>query len=125
MKTFIVLLGILLIVFTGYGSSGGCGGTAPPPPIVPPEEEPESCDGRVGLQWQPSVDPMADGYYVYWGILPGLYYHCEDAGLVNFYIVEDLTCGVRHYFSVTAYSLNPDYLESDFSNEVTCIPEGG
>ena len=128
-KTVTFMVAIFLLAFVSLGNSGGCGGTAPSPPIVPPQPEPEpeppSALGNVTLQWHPHPDPAVIGYRVYYGQSSRDYLYYDSVGLVTIYTVEDLIKEVRWYFTITAYGSEGEVEESEYSNEVSCVIQGG
>lgn len=81
----------------------------------------------VTLIWDPNPEPTCpgtgvclDGYRVHWGHHSKNYAHSQDAGNVTQHTIQDLEAGTVYYFAVTAYGKNNgEYIESDFSDEVT------
>ena len=68
-------------------------------------------DGSVDLQWAPAQDPDIDGYLVYYGERPGLYFGIDselgdspiDVGLATSVTLTGLQNGSLYYFAVSAY----------------------
>lgn len=69
---------------------------------------------RVGLAWNPSVDPSVTGYNVYYGTASRSYSQQVNVGLVTNTAVSNIVAGTTYYFAVTAYNTEA---ESDFSDE--------
>ena len=73
--------------------------------------------GRVTLQWDPSISSNVAGYRVHFGAITGFYTSHTDVGLKTSYRVDGLRNLTTYYFAVTAY--NSAQKESIFSNEVS------
>ena len=71
------------------------------------------------LVWSPSPTEGVVGYKVYYGTASRNYSTVLYAGLMLDYTVKGLDGATRYYFAVTAYTSDG---ESDFSNEVSAIP---
>lgn len=99
--------------------------------------------GGVKIQWCPSVDPAATGYYIYYGSGPvpsgwtaavysnnvdcpafliskganyfRAYTNKIDAGTPTTYAISNLVEGKTYFFAVVAYDTN--LVESDYSEE--------
>jgi fibronectin type 3 domain-containing protein len=71
----------------------------------------------VTLTWNPSSDPGAVGYKVYFGSASGNYTNSITVGNVTSFIVPGLADGTTYYFAATTYDEEGD--ESDFSNETS------
>jgi len=95
-KVLVVLLGIVLI----QPISGFC--------------------ASVILAWDPSPDPQAVGYRIYYGVASGNYTNSSPVGAVTTATVTGLTVGTTYYFAATAFDTNG--VESIFSNEITYTP---
>ena len=67
--------------------------------------------------WNPSPDPLAVGYKVYYGVASGVYTNIVDVGSTTNTTVSGLTSDVMYYFTATAYDASG--LESVPSNEVS------
>lgn len=77
--------------------------------------------GNVSLEWDASTTPTVSMYRVYYGSVSNTYPNNITIGNQTTYTVTNLSPGT-YYFAVTA--LNPDMLESEFSNEVSeTIPQ--
>ena len=70
----------------------------------------------VTLVWDPSTDPAAAGYNVYFGVSSRSYTNIVDAGNASSATVSSLVPGATYYFAATTY--NASGLESDYSMEV-------
>lgn len=75
---------------------------------------------NVTLGWNPSVDPTAVGYAVYYGTNSGVYSSRVDAGANTTTTISNLEGGVTYYFAAVAYNTNK--VESAFSNEISYQP---
>jgi Fibronectin type III domain/Bacterial Ig domain len=95
-KALVVLLGIVLI----QPISGFC--------------------ASVTLAWDPSPDPQAVGYRIYYGVAQGNYTNSAPVGAVTTATVTGLVVGTTYYFAATAFDTNG--IESIFSNETTYTP---
>ena len=69
----------------------------------------------VPLAWNPSPDPNAAGYKIYYGIGSHTYTNSIDVGGVTNTTITGLSENVIYYFAATTYDTNG--LESAFSNE--------
>lgn len=83
---------------------------APPGLLISP-----SASGSVELGWEPSPDPNAAGYNVYFGRTSGVYTDKVNAGNTAALTISGLTGGVTYYFAATTYDAYGQ--ESGFSNE--------
>ncbi len=77
--------------------------------IVPPGQS-------VTLAWNPSSDPTAVGYKIYYGGASGNYTNILSAGNATNITVSGLVAGDTYYFAVTTYDSSG--VQSPFSNEV-------
>ena len=71
----------------------------------------------VPLAWNPSPDPNAAGYKIYYGVGSHVYTSSIDVGSVTNTTITGLSENVIYYFAATTYDTNG--LESGFSNEAT------
>ena len=78
-------------------------------------------NGGIVVRWEPAVENNILGYKVYYGTEPRSYDTILDVGKVHSSTISSLIEGVEYYFSVTAYDNMG--LESDFSNELSCVVE--
>ena len=74
-------------------------------------------NNSVSLAWDPSPDPFAVGYIIYYRTISNQYNAHIDVGAVTNTILNFLTNNITYYFVATAYSIVG--LESIFSNEVS------
>jgi hypothetical protein len=73
----------------------------------------------VTLGWNPSPDPNAVAYKVYYGGASRVYTNSEEVGDSTNATISGLMGGATYYFSAT--SLSADGEESQFSNEATGV----
>jgi hypothetical protein len=87
-------------------------------------------NGSVTLMWNRPPDNKANGFLVYYGERPGVYWGTgasigdspADVGNVTSVMIEGLKNGTIYYFSLIAYdSSNPEE-RSAFSGEISCRP---
>jgi hypothetical protein len=71
----------------------------------------------VTLVWDPSTDPAAAGYNVYFGASSRNYTNVADAGNASSATVSTLVPGATYFFAATTY--NASGLESEYSTEVS------
>ncbi|MBB6482312.1 fibronectin type III domain-containing protein [Spirochaeta isovalerica] len=82
-------------------------------------------DGIFLISWDKSIDPTIDGYMIYYGDQPGVYFaegSPVDAGNNSSYLLEKLDKNRRYYFSVTSYRNDDRRIESRFSREISYSP---
>ena len=72
----------------------------------------------VTLQWQANTEPDLAGYKVYYGTESRTYQEPIPLELVTEYTMH-IPDSTMHFFAVTAFDTGN--LESDFSNEVSCM----
>src|SRR3954447_10756969 len=72
---------------------------------------------NLTLAWDPSSDPSATAYKLYYSTTSGTYSNSVSAGANTTATVSGLLPGNTYFFSATA--LNDAGLESPFSNEVS------
>lgn len=78
----------------------------------------------VTLAWDPNVEPV-DGYRLYYGVKSRSYFRkVEVLAPTTQATVTGLEPGATYYFAVTAFILEPEELESDFSDEVVYTVPG-
>src|SRR5512138_424583 len=70
---------------------------------------------NLTLAWDPSPDPSAAGYNVYYGSASTTYTNTVSVGNTNAATIYGLQTGTTYYFAATTYNLAG--LESDFSAE--------
>lgn len=116
---------LLALSLAGCGSGGGDSGatnSTPPPTTPPPAPPPGQPSNSALLEWNPSTEPSAVGYRVYYGTAPRTYQQPHGSGVSvggTSYLVTGLAGGTRYYFAVTNYDDAGN--ESDFSEEVSKV----
>ncbi len=78
-------------------------------------------DFSVVVLWEPNKEEDLAGYRVYYGTASRNYSQVIDVGRQTNCLVRGLEGKTRYYFAVTAYDYSGN--ESDFSKEVSVIPE--
>jgi len=68
------------------------------------------------LGWDPSSDPHASGYNVYYGTVSHVYTHKVSAGTGTTVTINELVEGVTYYFAATTCDIGNQ--ESSFSEEI-------
>lgn len=76
-------------------------------------------DQSATLTWNPSSDPDAAGYNIYYGTASRVYSWTIAAGTNTYATVPGLLSGTTYYFAVTTYDKFGN--ESDFSNEAVYL----
>lgn len=71
----------------------------------------------VTLAWDPSPDPSATGYHLYYGTGSRAYSGRVDAGAATMASVNNLSSGQTYFFAVAAY--NQMGIESEMSAEIS------
>jgi hypothetical protein len=100
------------------------------PPLPPSFVNAAAGDEKVELRWSPVADPGVRGYFIYYGSRPGVYDGKESALGPSPVRVEKQTTltldglinGKLYYFVISAYDEYSDYLNGQFSNEVSARP---
>lgn len=109
---------LLVTWLAGCGGGGTDGANGSPAPATsPPPGQPSN---TALLEWNPSLEPSAVGYRVYYGTAPRTYQQPHGSGVSvtgTSYLVRGLASGTRYYFAVTNYDDAGN--ESDFSDEVS------
>jgi hypothetical protein len=76
-------------------------------------------DPGVTLTWNPSSDPNAVGYKVYYGGASGVYTNTVEVGDTTNAVITGLVAGDTYYFSAT--TVDASGAESAFSNEASYV----
>ena len=71
----------------------------------------------VTLSWQPSPNPDAVGYNIYYGTASHYYTNVVNVGNITTLTIDGLVNGTTYYFAATTYDTQGQ--ESGFSNEAT------
>ncbi|MBN2659249.1 MAG: hypothetical protein JXR86_19495 [Spirochaetales bacterium] len=82
-------------------------------------------NGNFLLNWDKSIDPTIDGYMIYYGEEPGVYFSDgspADAGNNSSYILKSIDTNRRYYFAITSYRYDDRRIESLFSRELSYSP---
>lgn len=74
------------------------------------------------LVWEPSPDPSAIGYMVFWGSNSGSYTRSLDVGAAQTFKIPDAVEGERYFLAVSAY--NAQRVLGPRSPEVTAVFPG-
>ncbi len=101
-----------------------------PPPLSPSYVRAKPGDGRVFLQWNPTIEDDTAGYLVYYGSRPGVYRGDEaeagespiDVGGATEAVIDGLSNGKVYYFSVASYDSAGKKNRSPLSDEVSVRP---
>jgi hypothetical protein len=80
-------------------------------------QDPLQAQQSVILGWQPSSDPNAVGYRIYYGTASGNYSNQVWVGNLTSVTIDGLADGVTYYFAATTF--NAQNQESGFSNEAS------
>jgi hypothetical protein len=80
-------------------------------------QDPLQASQSVMLSWQPSSDPNAVGYRIYYGTSSHNYSDTNSVGKLTSVTIDGLTNGVTYYFAATTF--NAQNQESGFSNEAS------
>jgi hypothetical protein len=80
-------------------------------------QEPLQASQSVILAWQPSSDPNAVGYQIYYGTASGNYTEKVYVGNLTSVTIYGLADGTTYYFAATTYDAHNQ--ESGFSNEAS------
>jgi hypothetical protein len=80
-------------------------------------QQPLQATQSVILAWQPSSDPNAVGYRIYYGTASGNYTEKVYVGNLTGVTIDGLADGVTYYFAATTF--NAQNQESGFSNEAS------
>jgi hypothetical protein len=100
------------------------------PPAPPTGLYAEAGDGKVTLYWNPVNEEDLQGYFIYYGSLPGHYHGRDsdlgpspiDVGRVSQVEVTGLSNSKLYYFAVVAYDDTDPPHRSLFSREVSARP---
>ena len=101
-------------------------------PLAPMNFRVEPGDQRVDLRWNRLGNAAAEGYRLYFGTSPGIYFGDTqggqkspiDVGNVDHYTLEGLTNGTLYYFALVAYGGYRGKLTSEYSVERSARPSG-
>lgn len=74
------------------------------------------------LVWEPSPDPSATGYMVFWGSSSGSYTNSLDVGTALTFMIPNAVEGVPYFLAVSAY--NAQGVVGPRSPEVTAVVPG-
>jgi len=112
-RYFQVLVLIAATLLIGCGGGGGTS-TVTTTPTPTPEQQ------SVDLSWEPSVS-MVIGYNVYRGTTPGGPYPLKlnSSPQPGSQFIDDTVSAGTYYYVAT--SLDPDSVESSYSNEVKAV----
>ena len=114
-RYFQVLVLIAAALLIGCGGGGGTSSvTITPTPTPTPEQR------SVDLSWEPSASAVV-GYNVYRGTTPGGPYSLKlnSSPQPGSQFVDDTVSAGTYYYVAT--SLDPDSVESSYSNEVKAV----
>ncbi len=99
------------------------------PPLPPTGFTARGGDGRVTLTWNRGGNASTDGYLLYFGTRPGVYFGGTesltspiDVGNVEEYTLEGLQNDTVYYFALTAYGGYEGKLISEYSTEQSARP---
>jgi hypothetical protein len=80
---------------------------------------------KLHISWDKSIDPTIDGYMVYYGEEPGVYFSTGsplDVGDETSAILNNININRRYYLAVTSYRIEDMRIESSFSREISYSP---
>ena len=108
-----VLVLIATSLLIGCGGGGGTGAVTITPPAIPQQQS-------VDLSWEPSITPVV-GYNVYRGTTSGGPYTSKlsSAPQPSTHFVDTSVRTGTYYYVAT--SLDADFVESSYSNEVKAV----
>jgi hypothetical protein len=99
------------------------------PPLPPTGFAARGGDGKVFLSWNRGANASTDGYLLYFGTRPGVYFGSAgglsspiDVGNVEEYTLEGLQNDTVYYFALTAYGGYEGRLSSEYSDERSARP---
>ncbi len=101
------------------------------PPLPPAYVTAVPGDGSIRLKWNAMTSSEIQGFRIYYGDKPGVYFGTSvlpgndspiDLGVQSEYLLEGLENGKLYYLAVIAYSGSYGDLISEFSQEVSARP---
>jgi len=99
------------------------------PPLPPTGFTARAGDGKVFLSWNRGANASTDGYLLYFGTRPGVYFGSAgglsspiDVGNREEYTLEGLQNDTVYYFALTAYGGFEGRLSSEYSEERSARP---